>query len=87
MLRKATGGLSHLHDPAAIHDGDPAADVAHEPQIVSDEDVCELEPFLQLHQQINHLRLHGHVQGGDGLIGDDERRIQCERSRQADPRA
>jgi hypothetical protein len=38
-----------------------AADVFNEPQIVRDEEIRQLQPVLQLHQQPDHLRLNRHV--------------------------
>ena len=59
----------------------------HEPQIVRDEQIGQLQPLLQIHQQVDHLRLHRDVERRDRLVGDDERRIERERARQADPLA
>jgi hypothetical protein len=65
-------------------DRDTLADVAHEPQVVRDEEIGELQPCLQLHEQVHHLRLHRHVERRDRLVRDDEGRVQRERPRQAD---
>ena len=50
-----------------------------------DEEVRQLQPLLQIHQQLHDLRLHRHVQRRDGLVGDQERRVQRQRAREADP--
>ena len=57
---------------------------SHQPQIVRDEQIGQLQPRLQIHQQIDHLGLHRDVQRRDRLVGDDERRIERERAREAD---
>ena len=57
---------------------------SHQPQVVRDEEVGELQPLLQIQQQVHDLRLHRDVERRDRLVGDDERRLQRERARQAD---
>ena len=57
---------------------------SHQPQIVRDEEVRELQPLLQIHQQVDHLRLHRDVERRHRLVEDDERRVERERARQAD---
>ena len=46
--------------------------------------VGEAEALLQLLQQVHHLRLNGDIQGGDGLVADDEGGLEHERPRHAD---
>ena len=60
------------------------ADLAHEPQIVRDEQVGQAEPLLQIEQQVHHLRLHRHVERRDRLVADDERRFERQRAGHAD---
>src|SRR3954454_16287905 len=45
-------------------------------QVVRDEDVGEIEPVLEVHEQIEDLRLDRHVEGRDRLVEDDELRLQ-----------
>ena len=52
---------------------------------MGDEQVRQAQPFLKIDQQIDHLRLHRHVQRRDGLVRNDERRL--ERERPGDPDA
>jgi hypothetical protein len=58
--------------------------VAHDRQVVGDEDQRQAEVALQLAQQVEHLRLDRHVQRGDGLVGDDHLRVERQRARHAD---
>jgi hypothetical protein len=51
---------------------------------VGDEEIGEAELGLQIEHQVEDLRLHGHVEGGDGLIGHDERRVQLRELRRFD---
>ncbi|MBW8896489.1 MAG: ABC transporter ATP-binding protein [Acidobacteria bacterium] len=76
--------FSHLHNLSQVHHRYPAANVTHQPEIVRDEQIRELQPLLQIHQQIDDLRLHRYIEGGDGLVGDDERRVERQSAGQAD---
>jgi hypothetical protein len=49
--------------------------------------VGEAKSALQLGQQIQDLRLHRHIESTDGLIADDEVRVSCDRSGNANPLA
>ena len=57
---------------------------SHQPQIVRDEEIRQLQLLLQVHQQVDDLRLHRDVERRDRLVEDEERRVQRERARQAD---
>ncbi len=61
------------HDPAQVHHGHAMADVPDHRQVVRDEQDREAEVALELGEQVQHLRLHGHVQRRDRLVGHDER--------------
>src|SRR5207302_7985894 len=71
-------------DAAEIHDGRTAADVFDQAQVVRDEEICQLQFLLQLHEEIHHLRLNRNVEGRYRLIRDDERRVEGQRARHAD---
>ena len=43
-----------------------------QPQVVRDEQVGQLEALLKIHQQIDHLRLHRNIEGGNRFVGDDQ---------------
>jgi hypothetical protein len=45
-------------------------------QIVRDEDVGQAQLILQILQQIQHLRLHRHVQRRNGFVADQDFRLQ-----------
>ena len=49
-------------------------------EIVADEQAGEAQIVAQLHEQIEDLRLDGHVEGGHRFIADQEFRIHCERT-------
>ena len=55
-------------------------DVLDHGQIVRDEQIGEAEVLLQVDQQVDHLRLHRHVERGHRLVADDQLRLQGERA-------
>ena len=61
-LGKDLIGRPLLDDLAQVHDGHPVADVMHDAQVVGDKEIGEVEFFLELVQQVDHLGLDGHVQ-------------------------
>ena len=73
-----------LDDPAEIHHGDAVADVLDHRQVVRDEQVRQAELALQVHQQVDDLRLDRHVERGDRLVADDQLRVERQRPRDAD---
>ena len=73
-----------LDDAAQVHHGDAVGDVADDREVVGDEDVGEVELLLEVDEQVEHLRLDRDVERRDGLVGDDELRLQHERAREAD---
>ena len=75
---------ARLHDAPGIHDRDAVADVAHDGQVVGDEEVGDAEVALEVHEQVEDLALHGDVERGDRLVADDERGLQGQGARDAD---
>ena len=43
---------------------------------MGDEDIGELQPLLQVGEKVHDLGLHRDVEGGDGLVEDDQLGIQ-----------
>ena len=72
-------GGGDLHDPAEIEHHHPVGDHLDHRQVVADEHHRQAEVALQPLQQVDHLRLYGHVEGGDRLVGDDELRTRRQR--------
>jgi len=73
-----------LDHRAEVHDADAVGDVLDDGQVVRDEHVGQILLFLQIEQQVDDLRLNGHVQRGDSLVADDELRLRGERAGDAD---
>jgi hypothetical protein len=61
-----------LHDPAEVHHRDLVGYFGDHPEVVGDEDDRHVELALQVLDQLQHLRLHGHVERGGGLVGDQQ---------------
>ena len=76
--------LGELDDASQVHDGHAVGDVAHDGEVVGDEQVGEPELALQLLQQVDDLRPDGDVEGADGLVADDEVGLHGERPGDAD---
>src|SRR5262249_36477966 len=74
-----------LDDLAEIHHRDAGADVLDDREVVGDKDVGQAELLLQLLQQIDDLRLDGHVERGYRLSAKDKRRRYREGARIPDP--
>ena len=46
-----------------------------------DEQIGEPQPLLQVHEQIDHLRLDRDVERGDRLVGDQQTGLERQRTR------
>ena len=77
-LAKMSSAAPSLDDRAQIHDRDARRDLAHHAQIMGDEDIGEVEPLLQIGQQVDDLRLHRDIERRDRLV---ERRSARARAR------
>jgi hypothetical protein len=58
--------------------------VAHDRQVVGDEQIGQLEAVLEVVEQVDDLRLHRHVERGDRLVQHDQPRLERQRPRDAD---
>ena len=66
-----------LDDPAGVHDHDPVGDVGDHAEVVGDERGCGAEPVAQVAQHVEDPGLHGDVECGGGLVGDQHLRWQA----------
>ena len=58
------------------------AEVGDHAEVVGDEDHRHPEPRLERAEQVEDLRLHGDVERGRGLVGDEQARLARERERE-----
>ena len=79
-LQHVVGG-PELHQVAEVHHPDAVGDVGHDGQVVADEQQRQPELGTQPGQHVEHLGLHRHVQGGDGLVAHEQVGPQHERER------
>src|SRR6185295_10605989 len=86
MLRRAPyfAMISALDDAPAVHHMHAIGDIAHHRKIVRYEKIGEPEIALELDEQIEYLRLNRHVEGGHGLVANQQQRFEHERTRNAD---
>ena len=70
--------LDHVAVP---HDGDAVADLLHDGEVVGDEEHAHVVPRLKLPDQLQDFGLHGHVERGRRLVGDQEFRVVGDRHR------
>ena len=83
--RRKALAVGDLGDLAQVHHEHTVRDVADDVEVVRDEDVREPEVALQVLEQVEDLRLHRDVQRRDGLVADDELRVDRERAGDTDP--
>ena len=76
--------VGDLHHLAEIKHHYPVADVPHDGEIVRDEDQRQTHLGLQIHQQIDDLRLDRDIEGRDRLVADNQLRLVDDRPRDAD---
>ena len=77
--------IALLHDPPEVHDRDAVAQMAHDGQVVRDEHDRQTEPAAQVLEEPQDRGLHGDVEGGDRLVGDDHAGLHRERPGDGDP--
>src|SRR6266852_5139874 len=76
--------VGDLHQMAEIHHRNSIRDMPHHRQIVGNEQKAEIEPRLQVLEQVDDLALDRDVERGDRLIAYDEARLERQRARNAD---
>src|SRR5579875_1372835 len=79
--------VGQFDDLAEIHHRDPVAHLADHGEVVSDEEVREVQALLEVAQQAQDLGLDRHVERRDRLVEDDERRLDRDGPGDADPLA
>ena len=74
MLRlgEDLGGPARFDDSAALHHRDIVGELAHDAEIVGDEQHRHAELACRSFNSVEDLRLHGDVERGRRLVGDEE---------------
>ena len=83
-VRKDRGLGAGLHHTAEVHHHHVVGDVLDHRQVVRDKHVGGLQLFLQVHEQVEHLRLDRHVQRRGGLVGHQDLGLQHHGARDGD---
>ena len=80
MVRSAEDRLriADLHDPPEVHHGDPVGEVAHDAQVVRDDQVARLALELQLGEHVEDGGLDRDVERARRLVGDHDARVARE---------
>src|SRR5258706_10764586 len=84
-IAEELGGRRLLADLAIAHHHDVVGDLAHQREVVRDEQHRHLVPFLQPGDQVHDLALHRDVERGGRLIGDQQLRLAGDRHRDHHP--
>ena len=79
------GGGPVLGGPAGVHDQDVVGDLGDHAEIMGDDDDRRAELGLQFGDQVEDLSLHGDVQRGGRLVGDQQLGIVAQRHRDHHP--
>ena len=70
-----------LHDLPRVHDEDVVGCLGDDAHVVRDDDHRHVVALPQVVEEVEHGGLHGHVERGRGLVGDQELRVAGERDR------
>jgi hypothetical protein len=73
-------GRAALHDPAQVQHGGLLAQLAHDREVVRDEQIGQLPFGAQPRDQAEHARLRPHVQGAGRLVQHQQPRLHAERA-------
>ena len=75
----ASSSTRMLMNLAQFHDADAIGDLVHDPKVVGDEQDRHAHAGLHVFQELENLRLHGDIERGCRLVGDQKIRLVGER--------
>jgi hypothetical protein len=73
--------LGHLDQTPQIHHADFIRDMAHHREVVRDEEVRQSLLALQVLHDVEHLRLHAHIERRSRLVAHKKLGLRCQGSR------
>ena len=76
--------VCQLYHLTEVHNADTVGDMFYDGEVMGDEQISQSHLLLQLLEHIHHLCPDRYIQCGDRLIADDELRVHCQCSRNAD---
>ncbi|MNC39681.1 hypothetical protein D3C75_883510 [compost metagenome] len=74
-----------FHNFALVHHRHPVADMLDHGQVMGDEQIGQAQPLLQFLQELDDLRLDGHIQRRQGFVADYKLRLYRQCPGDADP--
>ena len=77
-------GGARFDDAAVLHDHDAVGEVFHHAKVVGDEEVGEMVVAFEVVEQVEHLGLHRHVEGGYRLVANHQFGVEDEGACDAD---
>src|SRR5688572_31542547 len=85
MARRADHlcSITDLDDLAEIHHGNAIANVFDNAEIVRNEEIRQAELFLQILQEVEHLRLNRDIERGNRFVAHDELGLDRQGARNA----
>ena len=83
-VREDLLGGPFFDDLARVHDHDVVRHLRDDAEVVGDEHDRTVDPVLQIAEQVEDLRLDGHVERRGRLVCDDQFRVAGERHRDHD---
>ena len=83
VFKDVTPG-AQLHDPPKVHDGHPVADAFYDGHIMGNKEEGDAEFFLKGQKEVDDLGAYGHVEGGNGFVGNDDLRVHRQGAGDAD---
>jgi hypothetical protein len=70
-----TGG-AFLNHSACVHDDNPVAHSGNHAEVVSDQNDGGAEAAVHITQEVEYLRLNGHIKGRRGFVSNQDRRVE-----------
>jgi hypothetical protein len=83
-LREQVGLVGQFDQAAEVHHADLVGHVPHHRQVVRDEQIGQPALALQVLHDVEHLRLHRHVERRGRLVADQELGLGGQRARDRD---
>ena len=83
-VAKQHRAVGDFDDAPGAHYGDPVGDIVDDRKIMRDEKVSKSQFLLQIHQQIEDLRLDRNVERRSWFVADNKARPQCKSPGDAD---
>jgi hypothetical protein len=75
--------LRFLDNAPKVHHCHASGDMSDHGKVVSNKQISDPESVLQIHQEIDDLRLYGDIKGRDRFVADDK--LGLDRQRPGDP--